>query len=183
MSEEIFGLDHDDHKMNYIKIAFDEFPDIIHIIEIGDLPLKFSCNLIADMIKNDSTILNNNDNICKIPIPDKRYINQTSESFNFIKDYINIYNRIDEIKAPPMPISKEIIDSWHSDTNENNLFKKFIPNDLENIEECKIIFNKLASITILCNYFSMNELLHKSCALIAYIIKGKTPEEIKKICN
>ena len=41
----------------------------------------------------------------------------------------------------------------------------------------------LFAFILLCNSYKLTDPLHLGCAKVATMIKGKTPEEIKQICN
>lgn len=55
--------------------------------------------------------------------------------------------------------------------------------DLDFFRQEKVDTDTLFSIILAANYLDMKELLNTSCKIVANMIKGKTPEEIRKLFN
>merc|ERR1711964_156893 len=75
---------------------------------------------------------------------------------------------------------EDIVKPIRSNEMEKNVedpFDATFINKLEDKESLKVIFNVILG----ANYMGLRSLLHLGCAKIATKIKGKSPEEIKKI--
>jgi len=159
------GQDEDDYKSDGEAggLDADEDEPIILMSCDEENPVKFKvprkaalmCNLVKNIIEGDKTA--SEIEIKKVTAP----------ILNLVVEYLKHHNGKvpDEIKKPIQSIKMEKIvdDEWDAE---------FI-----NKQTKKVIFQ----IILGANYMDIKCLLHLGCAKIATLIKGKSPEEIKKI--
>lgn len=97
-----------------------------------------------------------------IPLP-----NVTSNVFKKVLEYCEHH------RNEPLPSSEEVDDSRKRTTDINDWDQKFIQVDQEMLFE----------IILAANYLDIKPLLDVGCKTVANMIKGKTPEEIRKLFN
>merc|ERR1711964_326629 len=153
----------DDHKEELGGLEGDDDDELTLISCDEENPAKFSiskqaasmCNLVKAIIEGDKTATEVEIKKVKGPI------------LKLVVDYLKHHDgKVPaEIKKPIQSIKMEKVveDAWDAE---------FI-----NKQSKKVIFQ----IILGANYMDIKSLLHLGCAKIATLIKGKSPEEIKKI--
>ena len=122
----------------------------------ADFDVLLQSKMIAVMLDDDV----DEDDDSEIPLP-----NVDSKNFEKILEFLN-YCKIEPLKEIEKPLRsnnlKDIVGEWYAN---------FI-----DIEE-----EFLFSIIMAANYLDIETLVNLGCAKVASMIKGKSPEEIRKI--
>jgi len=150
-SEELGGLDDGDDEELTLISDDDENPRKFPISKRAAM----MCNLVKNIIQGDQTA--KEIEIQKV----------TGPVLNLIVEYLQHHNG-----KVPADINKPIRDVKMEKLVEDPWDAEFI-----NKQTKKVIFQ----IILGANYMDIKSLLHLGCAKIATLIKGKSPEEIKKI--
>ena len=114
---------------------------------------------IAKLSKLVNTIIDDDDEEQTLPLP-----NVSSEVLKKIIQFMNHYyeHPFTEIHKPLQGSIKDLVGEWYAN---------FVDIDQE----------KLFELILAANYMDISPLLELSCATVASMIKGKDPEEIRKI--
>ena len=166
MNDDILGLD--DEQINYGD-------DIIYLLsneeQVVYINKKFVIisKLLDNLIKGDSTagLVDNKIRLSKV----------NTTCLEYIITYMKHHQGIDKDK-PTQPLKSidmyEIMkDSWDADF-VNSLVPEYNDNESPDL---KLLVNMILS----ANYLHMTHLLHKLCAKIASLIRGKDEDEIPQI--
>lgn len=131
------------------------------------VPVKIGIqsNLIKSMIKNDDDdeVEDDFENNLEIPV-----INVTAPILRKVIEFLQYHFENGPMKEIEKPLKSDNLSDSVSEWDS-----KYI--DLEN----DILFN----IILAANYLDIQSLLDLSCAKVATMIKGKSPEEIRKTFN
>jgi len=162
-AEDLGGLDDDGMDDIITLTSCDETPVPFKLTRrclVGDKDkeLKMTCNLVKNIVEGDKTA----------GVEDEIEVKKVSaETLGLIVEYLEHHNGagVAEIAKPIRSVKMEKIveDQWDA---------VFI-----NKQTKKVIFQ----IILGANYMDIKQLLHLGCAKIATLIKGKSPDEIKKI--
>ena len=130
---------------------------------------KMACIKNSELLKSLLDDIDG-DEVHRIPMP-----NVNGQTLQYVIEYMEHYAEA-EPKELPKPLNapiKEIIDKW----DQNYVFTILIENDDEKQHE------KLIDTVMAANFMNIEPLRELCCAVIAHMIKGKTPEEIRDIFN
>lgn len=105
-----------------------------------------------------------------IPVP-----NVTGRTLRFALDYIEHHhnNRADAIEKPLKGKIEDVISDW----DKNFLYTHLVKNHDEKQHET------LIDVIMAANFLNIKDLLDLTCACVASMIKGKTPEQIRALFN
>jgi S-phase kinase-associated protein 1 len=143
--------------------AFDADRQLNLVSQEGDsfaLPLEIAMmsELVKTMIEEEEEC----DDVQEIPLPNVKTV-VLSKVMEFMKHYKE--DPMTEIEKPLKSANmKEVVQEWYSD---------FISVEQE------VLFE----LILAANYMDIKALLDLTCATVASMITGKTPDEIKKIFN
>jgi S-phase kinase-associated protein 1 len=121
--------------------------------------------LIKDMLENQSETEQT-----VIPIP-----NVSGRTLKYVVEYVEHHytNKADTIEKPLKGRIEEVICEW----DKNFLFTDLIKNHDEKQHEI------LIDVIMAANFLNIKDLLDLTCASVASMIKGKTPEQIRALFN
>jgi hypothetical protein len=196
MVDEVHGLD--DNEPTFICLQHEFAPADIKKVIIGTTLTNYcerereSGKCISLFLKStidvDSTLLNSTK--C-IQLTRNKYnlnvVNAENDlyAFDFIVQYLNTFANIPEYPAIKQPIQQAELTKWLADPLDAKIFAKYINiNDSTteyNIARNFELLRELESIIFLADYMGMENLLHKTCALVAYAIKNKSHEIVNKL--
>lgn len=105
-----------------------------------------------------------------IPVP-----NVTGRTLRFALDYIEHHhnNRAEPIEKPLKGKIEDVISEW----DKNFLYTHLVKNHDEKQHET------LIDVIMAANFLNIKDLLDLTCACVASMIKGKTPEQIRALFN
>jgi len=121
--------------------------------------------LIKDMLEDQEE-----DQGTVIPLP-----NVDGKTLPYVIQYMDYHwnNKADSIEKPLKGKVENVVSKWDQDFLNTDLVK-------DGIEEQHEL---LIGVIMAANFMNMKDLLELGCAKIASMIKGKTPEQIRKLFN
>lgn len=118
-------------------------------------------DMLEDQSEGDQTV---------IPVP-----NVSHKALKYVVEYINYHhnNRSDPIEKPLKGKIEDVICEW----DKSFLFTDLVKDHDEKQHEL------LIDVIMAANFLNVKELLELTCACVASMIKGKTPEQIRALFN
>jgi len=133
------------------------------VSEEGDVfPVDFEVARISDFVKDKLDEGNDNDGGTEIPLPEVKAA-VLSKVIEFCQHYTG--EPMTEIEKPLKSAQMgELVEKWYA--------------DFVNVEQALLF-----ELILAANYMGIKPLLDLTCAKVASMIKGKTPEGIRKTFN
>lgn len=185
----IMGLD---EEPEFVNLVYEGNPDVQYKLFISADPNNRFTSLIDSTIENDKSLINGVFIIKRIDINNGNFTpSEELGCVEFIIKYMKAYENKKEHVQPPSPIQVHEITKWMSDSIENKLFERYIPNfdDDEDSDTDKQLmiakqhWRELSMIALLSNWLEMDILLHKVCALMGNIIRDRDNDYIAKVAR
>jgi S-phase kinase-associated protein 1 len=145
----------------HIVLQSNDSPPVEYIINRKDISMS---GLIKDMLED------NDDSETIIPLP-----NVNNITLKYIIQYLEYHstNKAEPIEKPLKGKLEDIIDEW----DKTYIFTNLIKDGKEENHEL------LIDVIMGANFMNIQDLLNLTCAAIANMIKGKTPEQIRNLFN